>query len=434
MPARPLATILSAALAAFLSLTALALAQAPQPSEPPPCPPGAVCSPAPDGQPPPCPPGAVCGPAAGTCKGESGPVKLLKAAARKPGGDWGDALDKICVNLTYTEQPDPTGGTTRFVSFSAEGKQPIEDPSQPGTFKSAQDLASIYPKGTLFSLEIESSGPAPLIVGGAMEDPVVQIAGGKIAIQGKSTTVTFAFNYTGSGPNQSPDCAGRTETMESFFNGGIMLEPSGGGQAAGELRRYRGAFFGTNAQQNDLPKVNPDGSVQVNVAGCGRRAAAGSARAAQLKSSATAEGFFQGFLPVQGTAELGVDRSLLASVPEAAVDEMMKLLDNGKEQPDADFEPATEEDIDLAPTEEGEADTATAGAASLRAATPGTTSSPAGIAIDYRLSFSAHLLKTTSDRKDVAVAKRCKRKRGKLKVVKRGSRKALACVSRKKRR
>lgn len=269
-----------------------------------------------------------------------------------PGGSWEDASEKLCLSVQYQEQPDPTGGTTRFASYSF------------ATSDGNQDLSSVYPAGTTISFDVTSSSAAPLFVSGAMADPVARFSGQTVEVQGKTTTVKFARSYDQQG---NPVCEdGNTQTMTSFLGGGVMLDPDGTGQAAQELRRYTGAFFGSNAETNGLPQVAPDGSVSVQVAGCGDG------------DPSTKEGFFQGFLPASGLAQDGLDSTTINSVPSQAVDDMMQMDNNGQTDPSAAFAAASS-------------------AATTPQSVPGqpvTHATDNGVTIDYQLSYSAHTLTT----------------------------------------
>ena len=297
--------------------------------------------------------------------------------AMPPGGSWEDASQKLCLVLNYQEQPDPTGGTTRFASYSFS------------TMDGNQDVSSVYPAGTTISFDVSSSGAAPLFVVGAMADPVAGFDGQTVEVQGKTTTVNFARSYDQQG---NPVCeAGNTQTMTSFLGGSIMLEPDGTGQAAQELRRYAGAFFGTNAETNGLPEVAPDGSVSVQVAGCGDG------------DPSTKEGFFQGFLPAAGLAQEGLNATTINALPSQAVDGMMQMDNNGQPDPSATFAPAT-----------AAATTPQSAAGQRVTSTP----SAAGITIDYRLSYSAHTLKTKVNSSQARAAAKlirsCKARHGHL--------------------
>jgi hypothetical protein len=376
------------ALVASLAVAGLAAGQAPGESPPP-----GEAPPPPPGEAPPPPPG---GPAGTFCATDAGPVRIAALWARRPGGGWENALANLCPSLRYMEQPDPTGGATiRSASFFfSPGGGPTTLP---------EDLSSAYPPGTEMSLELEAS-IAPLAAGGAIAEPLASFEAAKITVQGRTTQIKFAFGG---------DCSSAT-TLRSFFGGGVLFEPVGSGRFADELRSYRGAFFGTNAMQHTMPQVSPDGrALNVTVEGCGDG------------DPTTEEGFFTGFIPSKGTAEMGLSQPLLKSLSDKIADQLMELKDNGATEPDAGFEVASQRDVQLDPTP---------GASTSKASAV----TPAGVTVDYRLSFSEHKLSTTSNRKKIRTAKTCRARKGKLAVVRRGTgrkaKKTLACIVKKKRK
>lgn len=340
----------------------------------------------------------------GSCSTSSGPATISNVFA-KSGGDWEEVTGDVCASLTYTETPDPAGGTTRYVVVAFQ--------APPG----GMDLSSFYPGGTEFSFDLTSSGPDPLFFIGAADDPVASIDGNTITVQGKSAQVKFSFQYGASGPN----CSAGTTTMSSFFGGAVMLEPSGGG-LSDELLAYAGGYFGTNAQQTTLPTVSDDGqSASVTIWGCGDG------------DPSTEDGFFQGFIPIDGTSEGGLTEKIaqpLANVDEQSVDDLnlVTLEDNGEPQPDADLEFVSEEEV--VPEDPG----GTSEASNVRAAADDG-DQVAGIFIEYHTSFSEHEMttrvNTAAVKRAAGVIKACKHKHGKLKIVKK---KKLICQSKKKKK
>lgn len=323
-----------------------------------------------------------------SCVTESGPLKVTSVLARPPGGEFENALDKLCGPLIeYREDPDGAGGTYRTAYVILQLKS------------GDQDLSAVYPQGTLFSVTVESSGPEPLFLLGVMDNPVAQFEGQKVTFQGESTTVNFPANgWTADG---SPDCSGGTLDYRSWLRAIVALEPIPEDPALTEYL-YRGTYVGTNSPVPELPVVSEDGdTVEVGVQGCGDG------------DPSTEEGFFKGFVPANGVAEMGIDQSLLESLSDELVDQLMQLLDNGVLTPDALFELASQQEVALTPPAVGARTQA---------------SEPAGITIDYRFSYSVHRLATTSNRKNVRRAKTCRRQKGKLKV--RGGK--LTCKKKKK--
>lgn len=140
-----------------------------------------------------------------------------------------------------------------------------------------------------------------------------------------------------------------------------------------------------------LPQIGPDGSVSLQIAGCGDG------------DPSTKEGFFQGFLPAAGLAQAGLNAATIDSLPSQAVDGMMQMENNGQADPSATFAPATS-------------------AATTPQHAPGQTvtseSGPAAITIDYQLSYSSHTLATKVNSKAVRAAKKlvasCKARHGRV--------------------
>lgn len=275
-----------------------------------------------------------------------------------------DGTLKVCI--LYTEQPDPTGATTRYAGI---------DLRRTDTSGMAQDLSTVYPKGTQFAITAESSGGAPLLIVGAIDDPAVTFDGQKVVIAGRSVEQKLAHSYT---TDRQPDCAAGTTTIGSKFSSSVILEPAGSGQASETVRNYAGSYFGSNAQVIGTPTVTKtaDGSpaIGVRVAGCGDG------------DPQTIDGFFKGFLSAKALTAMGLDATLLAQ-PAAVVDEMMQLQDNGAAQPQAEFTPAA---------------------------------ASSGIELDYAMSFSAHSLTAAIDKPDVKRAERCTARGGTLQATSAG--------------
>lgn len=320
------------------------------------------------------------------CVTESGPLKVTSVLARRPGGEFENARDELCGPLIeYREDPDGAGGSYRTGYVILELKS------------GDQDLSAVYPKGTLFRVTVESSGPEPLFLLGVMDNPVAQFEGQDVTFQGESTTVNYPAN--GWTPDGAPDCSGGTLDYRSWLRAIIALEPIPEDPQLTDYL-YRGTYVGTNSPVPELPRVTGDGdTVEVEAQGCGDG------------DPATEEGFFKGFVPAQAVAEMGIGQSLLGSLNDRLADQLMQLQDNGVLAPDAAFELASEQEVELTPPALG--------------ARTAQTSEPAGITIDYRFSYSVHTLATTSNRKNVKLAKKCRKKKGKLKV--RGGK--LVCVN-----
>lgn len=346
-------------------------------------------------------------PPSGECTTQSGPATLSNVFAKPPGGEWEPALEKLGCLFQYQQSPDPTGGTSHSVTISFTDKS--------GNY----DISSAYPVGTEMSFDVTSADPQPLFFVGAADDPLASFgaeassaaAGGEtITVQGKTTEVNFAFQYSGSSPN----CSAGTMKMSSFIGGSVMLEPSGGGFSE-TLLSYRGFWGGTNAQTTTLPQVSSDGkSVSVTISGCGD------------DDPSTEEGFFKGFMPIEGTAEAGLSPSLanqLENLGDKSVDQLQltQLTDNGQPAPSANFELASQGDV--AP--QGVAN------ASGFAKAASTGESVAGIVIDYRTSFSTHQLvsqvNTAAVRRAKTVARDCRRAKGRLAIVRKSGKRVLAC-------
>lgn len=356
------------------------------------------------------PPAAAQGPPpGGECTTQSGPATLSNVYAKPSGGEWEPAIDKLGCLFQYQESPDPTGGTTRSVTVSFTDKS------------GNQDISSVYPEGTELSFDVSSPDPQPLFFVGAADDPLASFESAAslaadgadtITVQGKTTEVNFAFQYGADGPN----CAAGTMSMSSFIGGAVMLEPLGGG-FSDTLLSYRGFWGGTNAQTTTLPQVSPDGqSVEVTIQGCGD------------DNPATEEGFFKGFMPIDGTAQAGLNPALaqqLANLGDASVDQLRltQLTDNGQVQPGADFEFASQDEV--APEQ-------VAGSSGFAQAAA---DQVAGIAIDYHTSFSSHRIvskvSSAAVRRTKKVARECKRARGRLAIVRKDGRRVLVCKKRK---
>jgi hypothetical protein len=246
--------------------------------------------------------------------------------------------------------------------------------------------------GTTIRIVLRSSAAPPVYAVGSMSDADVTFAGQTITITAGTVSHSFSISQPGT-------CNGQLYTEEAGFNGVVPLASEGPASQA----RWAGTFFATNATSFSMPTVSPDGtSVSLDITGCGDG------------DPSTVDGFFTGFIPAAALRGLGLDAGLLDSVSDSVADELLELDDNGKAAPSADFS------VEDAP-------------AAGRATVPGT-STPAGMSIDYRLSFSSHRLTTRPDRAAIKLAKKCRSSRGKLKVVKRGKGKkatrALVCVKR----
>ena len=333
------------------------------------------------------------------CTTEQGPVRLTQAWARAPGGGWENALEKLCTNVHYMEfvlppgaapPPGPAPPPMAFVAFSTRDD-------------AGGDLASVYPPGTFFSFVVESSGPDPLVVSGTLGDPRVRADGKKVTIQATTTPVRWG-DWTGP---RGPVCGwGWSRTLRSALFATVTMDPGDSSPFAAGLRSDRGAYFGTNAQQTWVRRAGD--MVELYVAGCGD------------DDPATREGFYTGLLPAGGTGQLGIGPPLLRSLSDSTIDAVMQLTDNGRLVRTADFQVVSGSEIALKPAPG--VDPLTVGGG------------PAGIFIDYRLSYSPHYIRATANRRQVRIAKRCRARKGRLKVRKRGARKTLVCVARRARR
>lgn len=261
------------------------------------------------------------------------------------------------------------------------------------------DLSSVYPAGTTISMTLTSSGPDFLYAMGIDNDPAALFRGRTVTLEAKTVRTKFATDYRRDADGESnPDCDAGTETIGSFFIGAVVLDSGGTGQEAASQRRYRGAYFGTNAQSFTEPKLANDGrTVEFEVAGCGDR------------DPNTREGYLKGFLPSGGLGAMGVGKPILGSVSSNVIDELLLLRDNGKVAPRVDFDLAY--DIELsAPSPAGPP-----GATAAQSAR-----TPIGTFVDYRFSFSRHKLRAAANRTNVSKARSCLARGGKPYVRRRG--------------
>jgi hypothetical protein len=321
---------------------------------------------------------------------EFGPLKLTALAVKRPGGEWKNAMDDLCPQLqpqtVEGEEPGASSGYDLLLFTNSYG----------------QDLKRDVPHGSEVSLEFESSGPLPALAIGTLRNIVVRYEGSKVAIQGETTRVRFANEYTTSDSGISkPKCDDSVDVLDSFAYVSVMLQGPGG--FAGEAARdYQGAFWGTNAFSYSFPFVSWDGkSVEFSMSGCGD----GDAN--------TVDGFFQGFLPYDALDRMGIRRGLVEALPGPVEDELMEMSDNGEEAPAADFEEASPADLKL--------ERAPGISVPLRA-------EERGMSFDYSLSFSSHNLRASADRKDARVARKCRSNGGKVRV--KGKRRKVHVVCR----
>jgi hypothetical protein len=119
------------------------------------------------------------------------------------------------------------------------------------------------------------------------------------------------------------------------------------------------------------------------------------------------EGYFTGFIPAPGLADMGVDKPLLSSpdvVKPAVLGKLFSESKDGKKADDAKFKAATPKDVTPESISSSKPKT------SLRDA------SVPGITIDYRTAFSDHKLVTSVNTANVKVARGCLKRHRKLAV------------------
>ena len=337
----------------------------------------------------------------GTCATESGPLRLTQAWARPPGGEWEDPLAKLCVLFHYHHSSRPAVPPDAGPPPD-HGPPPMALVSFRTRAHDSPDLSSVYPPGTLFSLVVESSGPQPLVAMGTFADPRARMDGGRVTLQAATAPVTPSY-WSGF---EMPRCSPPSMTLRSALQGVILFDPGDSSITAERLRRDRGAYVGTNAEQI---QARPAGdALEIYLSGCGDA------------DPATLDGFYTAFIPARGAGQLGIGSWLLALLSDREIDAVMKLTDNGRPVRASDFEVASAEEVALRPAPGVEP--APAGEA------------PAGILVDYHLSFSPHVIRATANRGQVRVARRCRARKGRLKVRRRGARKTLVCVPRRSRR
>lgn len=322
------------------------------------------------------------------CATEQGPVKV-DAVETRADGDWRDVSGDLCVFVTYADVPGGATPPLRYASYSLTDARNF-----------SQDISAKFPEGTRMRVKLTSLVTAPLFTTGSMRDPLAAIDGQSITIEGETTSVRFAREY---GADGAPNCAGATDEIPSFFSGLVQYDTDGTSPTEVDFRRYRGAYFGSNAQTTGMPIVAADGrTIEVFVGGCGD------------SSPDTLEGYFQGFLPEAGLKEMGFTTQVLDALTDPVADEVMTLEDNGEPAPDANFDVQEEAEVESSGRR--------------------TTEVPGGLSIDYRMSFSEHRISATADRRNLKIARTCVKKKGKLKTTGKGAKRKLVCKPRKKKR
>lgn len=227
------------------------------------------------------------------------------------------------------------------------------------------ELASVYPRGTRIRAVLET-GPRPLSALMSARDASARFERRRLTVTGMTTRGRYATRLR----RGRPVCSGETFTFESYFDAFVLLRSRGS-----PLALYQGSSFGTNAQWAVFPSVPPRGfAIELLLDGCGD----GRRR--------TREGYFEGFLPVRTLAQLGLDRGLLLYLPNDILDYLLRLEDNGDPARRARFRRVRRHGV-------------------------------LGVAVDYRLSYSFHKVRTKAIRRALRVARSCRRKGGELDVV-----------------
>lgn len=334
------------------------------------------------------PPGGGFG--SGPCETTSGPATLSNVFAKGAGADDWRQFEGGCM-VSYQEEPDPTGGTMRYlvVSFTSGGDQ---------------DLKPEYPKGTRISFDVSSAGAEPLFVLAtgsqmAVQTPALGARGGAstMTIQGNVPTVNFAYQF---GPN-GLDCSGGTQQLD-FYGVLIQFEPIGGpGTLANSMNAYKDFVIGTNAQGVGFnpAAITADGDIGVSIDGCG-------------------ELDFEATLPIGGLALGGLTPpladALATDLGSKGADKanLTELADNGQTVPGGEFDARFLDQGEIAP----DPVPGTRTARRVRAAED----KVAAVGIDYETGSASHEMTTAPNEPAVKAAKKAVRKckGGKLAVKK----------------
>jgi hypothetical protein len=263
-------------------------------------------------------------------------VRVLKVEVMSPSGAW----------VTQTEAEDGICGAVEYESPSEVQVDTVSDKPLPKP-------------GTKIRMTVESRFYPPLYTTGLFGPGQTVYEGNRVIVTGTVKELLLPIQ-------KGAECLlEEEEDPEPQWFFALQLDR---GDPAEEA--YAGSYFATNSYPA-LPKVLEGGKAfSLDLSGCGDA------------DPNTADGFFDGFIPDEAAARLGISAELIAGLSAPIAGQLVQVTNNGQ--------------------------STTAGLTLEKVA--------GGLHLDYALSYSTHHIVIRANHKAIALTRHCKRTQGKLRV------------------